>query len=190
MAPPSTWPTGWCGGRCSSLGTWRCTRALAATPWRASEGAGVWRTAPGRRLPHAEVERHPARAFGERTLPLFNRDTSRFLIYCPSCSVTSCRWSASLALLWTAALTQQRCFFSMYGVDISVPALCPSVTYVGSKWSHQEVSPRYVCAFSSRNQCSLGKDVVVVVDLKTFLCTRRTLNSSMKEETTLVTPSS
>lgn len=51
------WPTGWCGGRCSSSGTWRCTRVMADTPWKALEGAGVWRTAPGRRPPHAEVER-------------------------------------------------------------------------------------------------------------------------------------
>lgn len=54
---PSTWPMGWCGGRCSSSGTWLCTRVLAATPWRVSDGAGVWRMAPGRRLLRAEVER-------------------------------------------------------------------------------------------------------------------------------------
>lgn len=138
------WPMGWCGGRCSSSGTWRCTRVLAATPWRVSEGAGVWRTAPGRRLPHAEVERtHLCQT--ERDSHPFSQDTSCFF------------WlSAPLLSFWilAAAQPQRMQFLCACSLCHLMPSLWGSHTsctcaVCGSRWSRQEtVANSTACFFA------------------------------------------
>lgn len=112
VAPPSTLPMGWCGGRCSSSGTWRCTHVLADTPWRALEGAGVWRTAPGRRLPHAEVERtrrglcpFPRMLLPQLTVP-FAHDAMLLLSF--------------LILCWTPTAYLQQTLCSVEDINFSV----------------------------------------------------------------------
>lgn len=153
MAPPSTWPMGWCGGQCSSSGTWRCTRVLAATPWRASEGAGVWRTAPGRRLPHAEVER--TLCLIEGTLP-FSQDTSCFIRLSPFAHDAAPLLSF-LTLHWTAPahrkniffwrLLTSPCLFSLSS-NASFYASC-MCTVCGSRGSYQDIVAigSFICRF-------------------------------------------